>query len=85
MGTLEMHDGQVLENSEALEIDRELYIYISGLTLTIVFQMLTDEEKTETITYRHGPGETVFTGYTKLIAVRDEGNDLVTAVMRKAE
>lgn len=82
METLTLNDGTVLNDSSAIESDRSLFLYIYNLTLEEVFPLLTDSEKTERIIYTQGT-ERIFLGYTKLIALRDEGNNLTTAVMRR--
>lgn len=70
-------DGNVIESGD-------LFIYIDGSNIKTVFDSLIDPENTSEIEYTQVNGKTItYTGYTKLIAVRDEGNDLITAIMRK--
>lgn len=84
MGTLTFSDGTVLKNSN-LVFSRDLFLYIYTLTLAEVFELLINSENTAEITYTQINDEpVVYDGYTKLIAVRDEDNGLVTAVLRKA-
>lgn len=83
METLTLNDGTVLENSNAILSDY-LFLYFHGYGIQEIFNLLIDPEKSEKIIYTRINGEEVtFEGYTKLISVRDEGNDLITAVMRK--
>ena len=60
----------------------DLFVYVFNSTMYNVFNAFI--ENTGAIVYTQANGEEItFTGYTKLIAVRDEGNNLVTAVIRK--
>ena len=86
MGTLTLNDGNVFQNSSALVSTGNLFVYIqqAGVTLTDVFNAFVDPEKTGRIVYTQvNAEEIVFTGYEKLIAVRDEGDGLFTAVLIK--
>ena len=84
---LTLNDGTVLENSSVIEDGDtySLYVYTrNGYTMKEVFDPLYDPEKTGKIIYTQVNGsKTVFTGYTNLTAVRNEGRGLVTAVLRK--
>ena len=86
MGTLTLNDGTILQNSSGLVSSEMLFIYVrqDGITMTDVFNLLVDPEKTEQIVYTQVNGEDItFLGYVKLIAVRDEGDGLFTAVLTK--
>lgn len=48
-----------------------------------MFNLLIEPEKTSRIEMRQGMNVTVKEGFTRLIAVRDEGNGLITAVLGK--
>lgn len=64
----------------------DLFLYIYGLEIQEVFAMLIDREKVRRVVYIQVDGtETAFNGYIRLIAVRDEGDGLITAVLRKGE
>lgn len=81
--TLKLNDGTVLENSSAILVS-DLFVYINGSDLQTVFDLLIDPENTQKIVYTQVNGESVvFVGYKKLRAVTDEGNGLITAVLRK--
>ena len=85
---LTLNDGTVFQNSYAMISSRLLMVYIQdGVSdLRTVFDALIDPEKTAVISSVDFAGkETIFRGYTKLIAVRDEGNGLITAVLDKPE
>lgn len=85
---LTLNDGTVFQNSYAMISSRLLMVYIQdGVSdLRTVFDALIDPEKTAVISSVDYAGkETVFRGYTKLVAVRDEGNGLITAVLDKPE
>ena len=82
---LTLNDGTELERSSAL-LSGDLFLYVQdGETdLRRLFELLIEPENTQVITYTRNNGDEVeYTGYTKLIAVRDEGNGLVTAVLRR--
>lgn len=80
---LTLNDGTVLENASAIE-STDLFLYINGYTMADVFGNLIDPEKTATISYTMMNGDNViYKNYQHLIAVRDEGNGLITAVLRK--
>ena len=81
--TLKLNDGTVLENSSAI-LSSDLFVYIHDSDLQTVFDLLIDPENTKKIIYTQVNGESVtFVGYKKLRAVTDEGNGLITAVLRK--
>lgn len=83
MEKLTLSDGTVLENASAI-LAGELFLYMNGQTLKTVFDLLIEPENLNSIKYTMANGESVvFSGYRRLIAVRDEGNSLITAVLRK--
>ena len=84
MQTLTFNDGTILENSYAIESDVGLFLYIrSGNTLLEVATLCADPENTKKIVEDAGDGTTTIRGYKKLTAVRDEGNGLITAQLKK--
>lgn len=83
MGTLTLNDGTVLEDSNAI-LSGDLFLYMNGYGLQEIFELLIDPEKTKKIIFTQVNGDKVtFTGYKRLIAVRDEDNGLITAVLKK--
>lgn len=59
-----------------------LFIYVTGSDMKSVFNDFVEPENTEEIIYTNINDEQVtFTGFTKLISMRDEGNSLITATM----
>lgn len=86
METLTLNDGTILENSHVLESNGNLFVYVNGeLTIKDVFDLMYDPEKTKKIVFEiSGSKVGTYKGYKKLIAVRDEGDGLVTAVLGKA-
>ena len=85
METLTLNDGTVLEESNAHRDGEKLFVYIQdGSTLAEVFALLIDPEKTETIV-KKAPGmdDQTFEGFTKLLAVQDQENGFITAVLKK--
>ena len=82
MERLFLNDGTEFDGY-ALQSD-ELFLYMFGTDLQTVFDALIDPDKTEHITYVMVNGEQiVYTGYTKLVAVREESSTLTTAIMRR--
>ena len=82
--TLTLNDGTVLENSYAYEVTGKLYLYIrAGLNIVEVFSLLADPEKTEKIKCNRYGTETIFEGYEAITCVSDEGDGMITAIMRK--
>lgn len=88
MGTLTLNDGTVLQNSYALLSSGTLFVYVQeeGITIVSFFELFCDPEKTERIVCAQVNGdETEYLNYSKLIAVRDEGDGLFTAVLKREE
>lgn len=81
--TLILNDGTRFDNSHALKSRDSLFVYINGLGIREVFEALIDPEKTAHIEYHYSAAVLDFDGFTKLIAVRDEGGGLITAVLDK--
>lgn len=82
--TLTLSDGTVFHNSHAIENGTNLHIYVQDGKSDIrdVFEAFIDPEKTSEITFQDlGDQTAVFRGYNKLIAVRDEGRGLFTAIL----
>ena len=84
METLTLSDGTVLENSTALESSGMLFIYTRNhYSVKDLCDALFPAENIGHITAVFPGGETVYTGYSKLVSLRDEGNNLTTAVLNK--
>ena len=80
---LTLNDGTELDNSSAI-LSGDLFVYIHDSDLQTVFDLLIDPDNTQKIIYTQINGTSIaYVGYKKLIAVRDEGNGLITAVLRK--
>ena len=80
---LTLNNGTVLENSSAI-LSGNLFLYIRWKTMKAVFNLLSVRKNVETIVYTQVNGEDLtFSGFTKLTAVSDEGNGLITAVLRR--
>lgn len=83
--SLILNDGSIFVNSHVI-LNGTLFVYIKdGVSgLREVFDALIDPLKTAKITFSDYDGtKKVYRGYKKLIAVRDEGNGLITAVLSK--
>ncbi len=84
---LTLNDGTVLQKSYAMISSGLMMVYIQdeNSTMRSVFDAFIDPTKTAVVRSVDYMGtETVISGYTKLIDVRDEGNGLITAVLSKA-
>ena len=80
---LTLNDGTVLENSSAI-LNGDLFLYMNGHGLQEVFNLLINPDNTTVIIFTQVNGEEItFTGFSRLISVRDEDNGLITAVLRK--
>ena len=80
-----LNDGSSFLNSNAIESLGNLYIYVRDGTSGIrdVFEAFIDPEKTAHIVHEYYGSTVEFDGYTELIAVRNEGNGLITAMLGK--
>ena len=84
METLTLNDGTVLENSSAIEDENTLFVYTRNeYDMKFVFDALYDSGNISTITAVSPGVEEVFTGYSRLVAVTDEGHGRVSAVLKK--
>ena len=80
---LTLNDGTVLDGGSAI-FSGDLFLYIPAQTMARMFTLLNDPTRTRKIVYTQNNGDGIeFSGYTKLIALRDDGNE-ISAVMRKA-
>ena len=78
MQTIVLNDGTTWSGYVILS-GGHLFLYIDGQVLKTVFDKLIVPAKAKKVTYNSGGQSQVYKGYSKLIAVRDEGNGLVTA------
>jgi hypothetical protein len=84
METLTLNDGTVYQDSYASESCYGLYVrFGGGLSMIDVLLILADSGKTSRITYTCNKVEIVFEGYTKPVAINDEGNGVITALLKK--
>ena len=83
-GTLTLNDGTVMSGSTLLESNGHLFIYVmNGSGIRDVFSLMIEPTKTCRITAVQSGETLVKEGFTKLVAVRDEGNGLITAALKK--
>ena len=82
METIVLNDGTTWSGYVAMS-GNQLFFYIDGQGLKAVFDKLIVPAKAKKVTYNSGGQSQVYKGYSKLIAVRDEGNGLITAVTEK--
>lgn len=84
--SLTFSNKQVLEHSSALRSGGDLFLYMRGTGLRGAFELLIEPENTVKILFTQLNGDMVlFQGFTKLTALRDEGEGLITAVLEKGE
>ncbi len=84
MEKLRLNDGTELENASAILMAPDLFLYVNSTTMGALFYQVNESRKTRKIVYTQNNGEKLtFEGYTKLKALRDEEDGLVTAVLRK--
>lgn len=82
METLTLNDGTVL-NGRLIETETRLFLYIYGKTMTEVFNLLIDPEKTRVIKEdRNGEKRTV-RGYKHLRAISEEMGGMICTVLTK--
>ena len=81
---LTLNNGAELEKASAIRSELTLFVYAPDSDLRTVFGLLIDEENTQRIVYTQNNGtEIVFNGFTRLTSVSDEGNGLITAVLKR--
>lgn len=81
-GTLTLNDGTVMNGATALASSGQLFIYVmNGMGIADVFNLMIDPEKTRRIAALQNGHTLIHVGYTRLIAVRDEGNGMITATL----
>lgn len=84
METLTLNNGVVLENSTAIENEDFLYIYTrNNYAVKTLCDVLYLPENIASIEAVYPGGETTYIGFNKLIAVRDEGKGMTTAVLKR--
>lgn len=80
---LTLNDGTELQG-HAIETEARLFVYVWGKTLTEVFELLSDPERTKKIVAeRYGETQT-FRGYKRLMSISDEGSGMISASLKKA-
>lgn len=80
---LTLNNGTELENSNAI-LSGDLFLYVRGKTIRGAFDLLVKPANTSVIVYTLNNGDDItYEGYTKLKAITDEGNGLITAVLRR--
>lgn len=80
--TLTLNDGTVLAG-HCIESDGVLFVYLDHGTMKSVFPLLSERTKTSVIRAESYGAVTVFEGYTKLFALREETDGTVNACLRK--
>ena len=78
-----LNDGTVLDGGSVI-VSGDLFLYVPNQTMARMFTLLNDPTRTRKIVYTQNNGDGIeFGGYTRLIALRDDGSE-ISAVMRKA-
>lgn len=84
MRTITLSNGVVLEDSYVVENSEALYIYTDhGYTIKELCDLLFDPKNTSRITVVFGEHMIEYTGYNKLVSVRDEGGTMITASVKR--
>ena len=79
-----LSDGTELENSYAVNVGGNLWVYVyAQISFTALFSLLNDPEKTGVITLSQGGAETEFNGYDELFCIRKEDGGFISAGLRK--
>ena len=82
--TITLNNGVVLEFSQIFLSGDIVYVYIrNGYGIKQVFDLFIDPENTSIMTTKEPGKENRYEGYTKLICVKDEEHNLITAMLRK--
>ena len=83
-GTLTLNDGTILEHSWVIENTGNLFVYVmNGCDLREVCNLFFDPEKTSRILAAQNGVTTEKVGFSRLVAVRNEGNGLITAMLTR--
>lgn len=83
METLKLNDGTEL-TGHCIEDDRNLFVYLDGMTIVHGVTLFSDPEKTRIIVELNHGHQHIYEGYTELFAASHEfGN--CNLVMRKVE
>ena len=81
---IQLLNGVVFNNSYLIESNEMLYVYVQDeeRTMKKVFDALNDPINTQTITHWQSDEVRQYNGFTHLIAVREENEQMITAVLR---
>lgn len=83
-GTLTLNDGTILGHSWVVENTGNLFVYVmNGCDLLEVCSLFFVPEKTSRILATQNGVTMEKAGFTRLVAVRDEGNGLITAMLTR--
>ena len=81
---LTLNNGTELERASAIRSELTLFVYVPGSDLRTVFGLLIEQQNVQRIVYTQNNGdEIIFSGFTKLVSVSDEGNGLITAALKR--
>lgn len=58
-------DGTILDNNDGVKI----FVYLTGKTLAEGYMLMSDNAKTERMTFHEYDIDTVFEGYTEIVAI----------------
>ena len=81
-GELKLNNGEVLQGY-LVETKTRLFLYLYGLTLAEVFNLLIDPENTKKIHWKRYGQEGDARGYNHLLSVTEEINGIVSASLKK--
>lgn len=82
---LTLTDGTVYENSRALESSDMLYVYVKdGSDIRKVGLDFLKPKKVREIKFTYGDAEIVFSGYTEVTLLKDEGT-FISVILKKED
>lgn len=67
---LVLADGTVLENSECGYYEHELHCWVKDRTMTEVFELFSDPDKTRVISYTYRDYTQIYRGFVDMILIR---------------
>ena len=79
---LTLNDGTELVG-HVVETDERLFFYVFEKTLTEVFEMMNDPDKTKKIVAERYGVRTTYKGYKHLKSITEEQNDMIDGMLKK--
>ena len=80
--TLTLNDGTVLKG-HLLETESRLFVYVWEKTLTEMFELMNDPEKTKKIMAERYGEKTTVRGYKHLVSISEETGGMIAGSLKK--